>query len=508
MIAERSQKCVAAIFTHSTAPIRMLVAHITAGLSDKNVQVRQYAISHLRTLVETQAKRIRTGSESSATIVDSIESGIRRSLTDVNPTVRDQARVAYWSFHKIWPEKGQAILDSLDGPARKQLDKANPASVGTTAPPKPSMSKKPSASSAMSALLAEKRKAKAAELAAGQDRTTARTVSSPVPASPSILQRARASSSSPVRDASSENIGNSYETVLHRESQLSNQRDLDQARARNGSTRHGDDPPSRSRSPESSGSASQHSSLRTPPAPLSTAGQGTLGIFDNATPASSRLIDLNSGSTRSDPTRPSAGTTLIDQADHAESTAKALLDLDETQDNIPPPITPVRLTTKPHFNGLSNGTPSQNHIKTPMNPHARARDSPHVWDDSPRPGSSTPLLFAEVQEKKHERSWWLRRQELMDKASPLKSRTPDPASAIEEDLEQLEQCSPSLRNLQRLCLFAESHPLPTGHENPSSGELPWGEGRLFDRLFVAITNFLEPNQASLTTSVPMCRSDG
>lgn len=119
--------------------------------------------------------------ESIPGLAKDIEQLLRRGLGDTNPQVREQGRQTFWSFNRVWPREGTALLESLDGVARKQLEKVNPGLAGKAVEAKP-IPKKPRASSAMAALLAAKR-AEAAQLA-GQRSKTASPQDELLPTSP------------------------------------------------------------------------------------------------------------------------------------------------------------------------------------------------------------------------------------------------------------------------------------------------------------------------------------
>ena len=542
IIAERSQRCVSAILTQCTNHPRVYVAQISAGINDKNVQTRQYSTAHLKTFIDIHGTRSKHAIESTPTLLDTVEGGVKKGLADVNPQVRDAARAAFWSFNNIWSQRGTAILDGLDATARKQLEKVNPQGAsGSVAAPRPA-AKKPAASSAMAAILAEKRRAKAAELAAGRmAQETARTVSSPIPASPAIQQKARATSSqfTPAKREGLNRAGTSSQaspsspalasptpiSSLSRGAttqtgspadrlQRSRSSSLVQSHAQSppssrGSPTLGKSPLRQSETPAALGSPGSSSSgrvsLRTPVlsrATLSKEDVQGLGVFDAGTPPSANLIDLSSipnrtASLKVDPA-------LKAQAAQAESEARQLLDIDNVDSSVAP-ITPAR----PAVNGSHGRTNGASHLfKTPMNTFAKnGSPSRAPWEDSPRPETMTPLLFAQLKERKHERSWWLKRQELMDKASPLKSASPDPASAILPDVQELEGGIPSLRSLQKLSLFAESHSLVGEEEDVEEAEKVWERSGVFDRIFDGLMDFLSPTKVCVDGTHKRCADD-
>jgi CLIP-associating protein 1/2 len=75
----------------------------------------------------------------------------------------------------------------------------------------------------------------------------------------------------------------------------------------------------------------------------------------------------------------------------------------------------------------------------------------------------------------------------LDKASPFKTASPAPASAVEPDVAALQSGTPELRNLQKLTLFSTSHPVTT-----SEDEAIWTGGRLFARIFEGLVAYLKP----------------
>lgn len=156
IIAEKSQAAVTAIFKHSTIAPKTLLSHAGLAVNDKSVQSRQYGLGHVRTLLESRTSSRPCNIESIPGMAKDVEQLVKRGLGDTNPQVREQARLTFWCFNQVWPREGSALLESLDGAARKQLDKVNPRLAEKPVEAKPAP-KKPRASSAMTALLAAKR---------------------------------------------------------------------------------------------------------------------------------------------------------------------------------------------------------------------------------------------------------------------------------------------------------------------------------------------------------------
>lgn len=107
-----------------------LLQHLSMAVQDKNVTPRLFATSWLRVLLEVHGEAKHQIEHSG---IDPLDKSIRRGLADPNPSVREGMRITYWKYASIWPEKAATIMSTLDGTAKKQLDKANPSStsVGT-----------------------------------------------------------------------------------------------------------------------------------------------------------------------------------------------------------------------------------------------------------------------------------------------------------------------------------------------------------------------------------------
>ncbi|WWC96688.1 hypothetical protein V866_003560 [Kwoniella sp. B9012] len=558
IIAERSQACVTAIIIHTHVHSRMFISHIAAGVADKNIQTRHFSTGHLKTFIDVHGAKSKHAIETTPGMLDQLEGAVKKSLVDVNPAVRDLARQAFWSYHSVWRSRAEAILNSLDGMARKQLEKANPhESNGIVAPAKAAPPAK-RASSTMSALLAEKRKAKAAELAAGKmAQESPRIVSGPVPGSPSLQQGMPRSNSSASLSAKTsahtdklERVITSPETPPHTialpssptpsqrgtprpstKAELGSPKDLlSQTRDRTSSL---------GRSPPSKGSPSRDSPLRQSSTyPFSASGVRSPGsstasssaVNNLRTPQSNRRplpsfstetglglgVHTPSGMGRSSvsheaevegdedwqsgtdtPTRvlPPGSGVVEDarraQAAQAESAAQQLMEyVEDEQEAIPSTSTLNRL----HDNSSTTipATPAR-----PANGNGKAYKTPlnvsKAWEDSPKPEAVTPLMMERLKERKHERSWWVRRQELMDKASPLKSTTPTPSSAITEDIQGLISGQPTLRNLQKLALFSTSHPVHNT-EDVEAEKKVWIDDKVFENILQGLQEFFKPNE--------------
>lgn len=94
---------------------------------------------------------------------------------------------------------------------------------------------------------------------------------------------------------------------------------------------------------------------------------------------------------------------------------------------------------------------------------------------------------------------------VLEKASPLKSLAPSPSSAILPDIEALESGAPTLKNLQKIALFCNSHPVrpesiveeDEEERGAFEGEKRVWEG-LFDRVMDGLIDFLRPDKVSFS----------
>ena len=363
MTADKSQRALTAIMTRSTAHPRLFVSHIYAGIQDKNVQTRTYATGHLKTFLDVQAGKHRTTIENTPHMLDTLVDATKKGLSDVNPGVREVARPSFWAFNAIWPKHGDLILGELDTTQKKQLDKVRPEEIAPLSPTRPSIvaAKK---SSGIGALLAEKRRA---AMAARQD--TQRTVSSPVPGSPSL-------GGGRIRSASSQSV---------------NKHDDDSPE---GSPSKGDgvmstaaikvpqETPIRSKMANMSlGSPSRESPTRSPLAQKSSTSSSD--PMSASSSVASQSLKTPSGS------RTSISSNTVVPVDHGSPQA--------IMNSYHPPVTPAR--------------PGQSskialYPQTPMNGFGG-----NVWEDSPGPTAVTPMMVDKLKGRRYERSWWLKRQQ-------------------------------------------------------------------------------------------------
>ncbi|KAK7705428.1 suppressor of tub2 mutation [Botryosphaeria dothidea] len=131
--AQNGNTTVDTIFAHASYNNRMM-AHVGFAVADKNVQPRIFSAGWLKTLFQKNAAH--KGHFEHVGGLDSAINIIKKGLIDANPKVRENFRATYWAFAKMWSDRAEAIMDSLDAKAQSllQKDSNNPnASVGSVA---------------------------------------------------------------------------------------------------------------------------------------------------------------------------------------------------------------------------------------------------------------------------------------------------------------------------------------------------------------------------------------
>ena len=212
IVAQTSQATADAIITNTSPQPRTIIPLFWTGLQDKTPQGRSSAIEHVKVYLDVHGSRAKTAVEA-AGLFDTLEKCIKKSLTDANASVRQNARATFWTFEALWKERGRIVLEAQDGTTRKQLEKACPnhQDLPEVQPATPQVKK----SSVAAAIAASRARAKAIATAPPtlrhQATSTARTMSPPkrslspslstgsvsgrvTPTSPSIPSRSRVAS--------------------------------------------------------------------------------------------------------------------------------------------------------------------------------------------------------------------------------------------------------------------------------------------------------------------------
>lgn len=150
--AQQSQATISTIITNTSAQPRIIIPLLWNASQDKIVQARAYVVGHIKLYLEHHGHRSKHSIEAS-NHVETLEKALKRALADSNPAAREQARILFWVFEDIWPDRGTAILETLELVARKQVEKAcpSPNSQSVLPPTTPQISKKSSVAAAIAA---------------------------------------------------------------------------------------------------------------------------------------------------------------------------------------------------------------------------------------------------------------------------------------------------------------------------------------------------------------------
>ncbi|KAI9850190.1 MAG: suppressor of tub2 mutation [Thelocarpon superellum] len=198
------------IFSNVSYNVRLL-QHVWATCQDKNVKPRLFAAGWLTTLIQKHGHH--KGHVEHTGGVELMEKCIKKGLADADIGVRENMRKTFWAFFKVWPERADVLMSTLDPTSRRLLEKdaANPNSpkkaapaTGVDAAPTPSVrtvTAHPSKRSLKDAIAAQKREAlaaqkKAAALAKKNETLAGRENSRPTSA---LSIQSAASSGSPSR---------------------------------------------------------------------------------------------------------------------------------------------------------------------------------------------------------------------------------------------------------------------------------------------------------------------
>jgi CLIP-associating protein 1/2 len=160
--AQNGNTTVEAIISNATYNGRIL-QHVSFAAQDKNVQPRCHSASWVKTLIRKHKSHVEHSGG-----LDSLEKIIRKGVTDANPKVREAYRSTYWTFALVWPQRAEAMFETLEKREKTALEKDpnNPnASLTSSQASVSSFSKSVGAGAARNALkekIAEQRRAKMA----------------------------------------------------------------------------------------------------------------------------------------------------------------------------------------------------------------------------------------------------------------------------------------------------------------------------------------------------------
>ncbi|RDX53151.1 hypothetical protein OH76DRAFT_76865 [Lentinus brumalis] len=215
------------------------------------------------------------------------------------------------------------------------------------------------------------------------------------------------------------------------------------------------------------------------------------------------------------------------RAEQAESAAERLLELVEPEEDHahPSPIPAALLLRNGQGQGgkpkprVGGGSTVPTLPRTPVSNkrNAAIMQQAALFQDSPASNGKTTSLFAMIDGRDSAGQWWAKRMALLKLPTPHEDiGTPDREETLKTYIAPLEQGTadvPVLKKLARLCMQNAVHeplsPISTAfsvpltsspldgfggrQRSPSTSEY-WRQDRLFDQLFNALVNFLDPRK--------------
>ncbi|CAA9960375.1 CLASP-N multi-domain protein [Pyrenophora teres f. maculata] len=183
-----------------------LLQHVAMASQDKNVQPRTHSATWAKTLIRRHTSHIEHSGG-----LETLDTLIRRGVTDANPKVREAYRSAYWTFALVWPQRAEKMFDTLDKREKTALEKDpnNPnASMASSQVSTASFSKSvgPGASrNALKEKIAEQRRAKlaAAKTVPERPNSAAATYTTPGKSQPALNKSLGSRTASNLSTASS-----------------------------------------------------------------------------------------------------------------------------------------------------------------------------------------------------------------------------------------------------------------------------------------------------------------
>lgn len=95
-------------------------------MSDKIALARTFISAHVLTFIQTHSVKSKSLFETTGglTVIEAI---LKKGLGDSNLVVKENCRKSFWLVREVWKDVGERVMQGLDIPSRKQLEKADPA---------------------------------------------------------------------------------------------------------------------------------------------------------------------------------------------------------------------------------------------------------------------------------------------------------------------------------------------------------------------------------------------
>ncbi|CAG8527742.1 4324_t:CDS:10 [Cetraspora pellucida] len=129
IVAQAAANSANALLKNASYHVR-LVNQIWHAMEEKNLQLRNFAIGFVKTVIQSHSDRKdaieRTGG------AELLEKCLRKGLTDANSKVRETCRDVFWTFYEVWSERGEKIMKNLEPAVKKQLERDRPKTLLTS----------------------------------------------------------------------------------------------------------------------------------------------------------------------------------------------------------------------------------------------------------------------------------------------------------------------------------------------------------------------------------------
>ncbi|CAG8620036.1 13272_t:CDS:2, partial [Ambispora leptoticha] len=126
LVAQASVNAAESLLANASYHMR-LVNQLWGAMQDKSVQLRAYIIGFIKIVVNSHAARRDAIQRNGGAQL--LQNCLKKGLTDANPKVREGSRAVFWEFYEVWPELGEALLNSVEPAVKKQMERDKPKNI-------------------------------------------------------------------------------------------------------------------------------------------------------------------------------------------------------------------------------------------------------------------------------------------------------------------------------------------------------------------------------------------
>lgn len=196
VVVQQTQHVITVLLGCISALPRIILPFLSQASVDKTPRARTWAFQHLKTYIDVHTSNPKgLHALEAAGAIEGLDKILRKGLADPSPLVKEPARAAFWAFEAVWPGVARKTLESLDGMARKALERAMPNAVngaGSSSSAAPAVRKPALAPkrTGLAAHIAAQRKAKEAQEAREREDSAAveAVAATAIPLTPTPLE--------------------------------------------------------------------------------------------------------------------------------------------------------------------------------------------------------------------------------------------------------------------------------------------------------------------------------